>query len=284
MDFQYIRVRPLSGHLGAEIDGIDLAKPLEDRVFDEIHRAFLDHAVLAFRAQRLDHEDQIAFARRFGELDIHPIAIGMDQHPEIIKVWKPRGERAAFGTGWHSDNTFFDEPSKASLLYGVTIPPYGGDTLFASMERAYEELSPGMKRILDGLVAVHSASRAYDPGVTGEAKYRGEAAINYRYSDVIQRETEHPVIRTHPETGRRSIFVNPMFTLRIVGFSEVESQALLKLLYEHATRPDFGCRLRWEPGTLAIWDNRCTQHYALDDYADFDRLMYRVSVCGDRPV
>ena len=284
MRFHHIQVRPLSGHIGAEIDGIDLSKPLEDRVFKEIHRAFLEHAVLAFRGQSLSHEHQIAFGRRFGDLDIHPIAIGMEQHPEIIKVWKPAGERAAFGTSWHSDNTFFEKPSKASILYGVTIPPYGGDTLFASMACAYDALSAGMKRMLDGLVAVHSAARAYDPAVTGDAKYRGEAAINYRYSDDIQRETEHPVIRTHPETGRKGIFVNPMFTQRMVGFSEAESRALLTFLYDHATRPDFTCRLRWEPGTLALWDNRSTQHYALDDYAEFDRLMYRVSVCGDRPV
>jgi taurine dioxygenase len=284
MHFRHIQVRPLSGHLGAEIEGIDLSKPLEDRVFKEIHRAFLDHAVLAFRNQRLAHEDQISFGRRFGDLDIHPIAIGMEQHPEIIKVWKPAGERAAFGTSWHSDNTFFQKPSKASMLYGVTIPPNGGDTLFASMECAYAALSSGMKRLLEGLVAVHSATRAYDPEVTGAAKYRGEAAINYRYSDAIRQENEHPVIRTHPETGRKGIFVNAMFTQRIVGFSEAESQALLAFLYEHATRLDFSCRLRWEPGTLALWDNRSTQHYALDDYAEFDRLMYRVSVCGDRPI
>ena len=284
MSFQHIQVRPLSGHLGAEIEGIDLSKPLEDRVFKEIHSAFLDHAVLAFRNQALSHEDQIAFGRHFGELDIHPIAIGMEAHPEILKVWKPKGERAAFGTSWHSDNTFFEKPSKASILYGVTIPPYGGDTVFASMESAYDALSAAMKQILDGLVAVHSASRAYNPAVTGDAKYQGEAAINYRYSDAIHRETEHPVIRTHPETGRKGIFVNAMFTQRLVGLSEPESQALLTFLYDHATRPDFSCRLRWEPGTLAIWDNRCTQHYALDDYAGFDRLMYRVSVCGDRPV
>jgi taurine dioxygenase len=284
MRFQHIQVRPLSGSLGAEVGGIELSKPLEDRVFKEIHGAFLEHAVLAFRGQSLSHEQQIAFGRRFGDLDVHPIAIGMEEHPEIIRVWKPRGERASFGTSWHSDNTFFEWPSKASILYGVTIPPYGGDTLFASMERAYETLSAGMKRILDGLVAVHSAARAYDPSVTGEAKYRGEAAINYRQSDAITREVEHPVVRTHPETGRKSIFVNEMFTQRIVGFSEAESQALLSFLYQHATRPDFTCRLQWQPGTLAIWDNRSTQHYALDDYAEFDRLMYRVSVCGDRPV
>ena len=284
MSFQHIQATPLSGHLGAQIDGVDLSKPVEDRIFEEIHRAFLDHGVLAFRNQRLSHEDQIAFGRRFGELDIHPIAIGMEQYPEIIAVRKPKGERAAFGTSWHSDNTFFQKPSKASILYAVTVPPYGGDTIWASMERAYETLSRKMKEMLAGLVAVHSSSRAYDPAVTGEARYRGEAAINYRYSDAVYEESEHPVIRTHPETGRKGIFVNAMFTQRSVGLSESESEVLLGFLYDHATRPELTCRLRWEPGTLALWDNRCTQHYALDDYAEFERQMYRVSVGGDRPV
>ena len=278
-----VKVRPISGHLGAEIEGVDLAK-LDDETFAAVHRVFLDHAVIVFRDQQLTYEDQISFGRRFGELDVHPIAIGMEEHPEIIRVLKPAGERASFGTSWHSDNTFFEKPSMASILYGVTLPPYGGDTLWSSMERAYEALSPGMKKILEGLIAVHSASSAYDPKVTGEAKYRGEAAINYRHSDVIDQEVEHPVTRTHPETGRKSIFVNAMFTQRIVGLSQREGDAILHFLYEHATRPEFTCRLRWQPGTIVVWDNRCTQHYALDDYESFERLMYRLSVQGDRPV
>jgi taurine dioxygenase len=277
-----LELRPLSGNLGAEIEGVDLAK-LDDETFAAIHQALLDHSMIFFRNQQLQHADQIAFGRRLGELDVHPIAVGMEKHPEIIRVLKPAGEAASFGTSWHSDNTFFEKPSMASILYGVTVPAVGGDTLWASMERAYEALSPGMKKIVDDLVAIHSAARAYDPKVTGEAKYRGEAAINYRHSAAIYEEVEHPLIRTHPETGRRSIFVNAMFTQRIVGLSQRESQAILDFLYEHATRPEFTCRLRWEPGTVAVWDNRCTQHYALDDYQGFERLMYRVSVQGDRP-
>ncbi len=277
-----LEIHPLSGHLGAEIAGVDLAR-LDDDGFAEIHRAFLDHAVLVFRDQKLEHPDQLAFAKRFGEPEVHPIAIGMESWPEIIKVWKPAGERASFGTSWHSDNSFFETPSLASILYGVTLPPYGGDTLWVSTETAWDTLSAGMKEIVDGLQAVHGASRAYDPAVTGEAKYRGEAAINYRLSDAIDEEVVHPVVRTHPETGRKGIFVNPMFTLRIVGLHEDESDALLRFLYRHTTRPEFSCRLQWKPGTVAIWDNRCTQHYAIDDYEGFDRLMYRVTVKGDRP-
>jgi taurine dioxygenase len=278
-----LEIRPLSGHLGAEIFGADLSN-LDDATWADVHQGFLDHGVIVFRDQTLTREDQIAFGRRFGELDVHPIAVGMEEHPEVIKVWKPAGERASFGTSWHSDNTFFECPSMASILYGVTLPPYGGDTLWASMERAYEALSPSMKKIVDELVAVHSASTAYDPKNTGTDKYEGNAAINYEYSETIHDEVEHPVIRTHPETGRKSIYVNAMFTMRIVGMSQREGDAILGFLYEHATQPEFTCRLRWAPGTVAVWDNRCTQHYALDDYEGFDRLMYRVTVNGDRPV
>lgn len=277
-----LTIRPLSGHLGAEIAGVDLAH-LDDTTFADIHQAFLGHAVLVFRDQSLRHEDQIAFGRRFGDLDIHPIAVGLEAYPEIIRVLKPAGERASFGTSWHTDNTFFECPSMASVLYGVTLPPYGGDTLWASMEKAYETLSPAMKKVVDDLVGVHSASRAYDPAVTGTSKYEGRSAITYKYSEVIHEEVEHPVIRTHPETGRKCIFVNPMFTLRIVGMSRSESDAILGFLHAHATRPEFTCRLSWQPGTVALWDNRCTQHYAIDDYEGFERLMYRVSVSGDRP-
>jgi taurine dioxygenase len=279
---QTLEIHPLSGNIGAEIRGADLSA-LDDATFEQVHRAFLDHAVLVFRDQKLSHSDQIAFGRRFGELDVHPIAIGMEEYPELIRVLKPAGERASFGTSWHTDNTFFEHPSLATILYGVTIPPYGGDTIWASTEKAYEALSPGMRKIVDDLVAVHTASRAYDPKVTGEAKYRGEAAINYRWSDSIHDEVEHPVVRTHPETGRRGLFVNPMFTVRIAGMSQGESDAILRFLYEHATRPEFTCRLQWRPGTVAMWDNRCTQHYAIDDYEGFERVMYRVTVQGDRP-
>jgi len=282
MAYSRIEVQPLSGTLGAEVAGVDLAR-LSDSTFAEINRALVEHGVLCFRNQSLSHAEQVAFGRRFGELDIHPIVQGTDELPELLRVWKPAGDSASFGTGWHTDNTFFECPSKATILYGVTIPPYGGDTLFASMERAYEALSPAMREFLAGLRAVHSASRAYDPRVTGEAKYRGEAPLKYTYSDAVTAEVEHPVIRTHPESGRKCLFVNPMFTLRLVGLGARESDALLKMLFEHAVQPDFTCRVRWQPRTLTMWDNRSVQHYAMDDYREFERLMYRVTVQGDRP-
>jgi taurine dioxygenase len=208
----------------------------------------------------------------------------MAEHPEIIRVLKPAGERAFFGTSWHSDNSFFERPTSLTILYGEVVPPVGGDTLFASMERAYEALSAPIQRLLEPLRAVHSAAAAYDPRTTGDAKYRGAAPITYRYSDAIYDEVEHPVVRTHPETGRKSLYVNAMFTQRIVGLAAHESGALLAMLYAHAARPEFGCRLRWAPGSLVLWDNRSVQHYAIDDYADFERVMYRVTLAGTRPV
>jgi len=285
MSFSTFEARPLSGALGAEIWGIDLAKPLDAATFADIRCAFVDFGVLCFREQQLTPELQVAFARRFGDLDVHPIVTGTDAIPELVRVLKPAGESASFGVGWHSDNSFFEKPSLGSVLYGVTIPPYGGDTLYASMERAYAALSEPMKRFLEPMVAVHSAARAYDPKVTGEHKYRGEAPISYRYNEqAIEAEVQHPVIRTHPESGRKSLYVNHMFTQRIIGLSASESRAVLAFLYDHCVRPEFTCRLRWQTGTLAIWDNRSVQHYAIDDYQPFERLMYRVTICGDRPV
>ena len=280
-----LETRPLSGALGAEVVGVDLSRSLDDVTFGAIRRAFVDFGVLCFREQQITPQQQVAFARRFGALDVHPIVNGTDDIPELVRVLKPAGESASFGVGWHSDNSFFENPSLGSVLYGMTIPPYGGDTLYASMEKAYTALSEPVKRFLDGLVAVHSASRAYDPKNTGEHKYRGEAPITYRFDErAIYAEVQHPVIRTHPESGRKSIYVNQMFTQRIVGLSEGESRAVLAFLYDHCVRPEFTCRVRWQTGTLTMWDNRSVQHYAVDDYQAFERLMYRVTICGDRPV
>jgi taurine dioxygenase len=278
-----IEVRLLSGALGAELSGVDLAAAPSDDVVAEIRAALLRYGVICLRDQKLSREAQLAFARRLGEPEVHPIANGMADHPEIIRVLKPAGESAYFGTSWHTDNSFFEKPSALTFLYGEKVPLHGGDTLFASMERALETLSEPMRRFLLPLRAVHSASDAYDPRTTGEAKYRGETAITYTYSDSIYDEIEHPVVRTHPETGRQSLYVNPMFTQRIVGLEAHESAALLSMLHAHATRPEFSCRLHWQPGTVAIWDNRTVQHYAIDDYQGFERVMYRVTIQGTRP-
>lgn len=283
MGFRHIEVRPLTGVLGAEVSGVQLADPLDDEVFDEIRQALVEFGVICFREQELPRERHLAFAQRFGEPEVHPIVAGTEDHPEVVRVWKPAGESTSFGVGWHTDNSFFERPSQATVLYGVTIPPWGGDTLFASMERAWESLSPTLQERLTGLRAVHSASRTYDPGVTGSAKYEGKAAMTYRWSDAVTTEVEHPVVRTHPESGRKSLYVNPMFTLRIVGMKPAESEALLRFLFEHGAQPDHQCRVRWQPGTVVVWDNRQVWHYALDDYREHERLMFRVTVSGERP-
>lgn len=277
-------LRGLSGALGAEIRGLDLARPLSESDRSHLLDAFHRYGVLCIRDQKLTHDSQIALAQVFGTPDIHPIANGLQEHPEIIRVLKPAGEQAFFGTSWHTDNSFFERPSSVTILFGEQVPPVGGDTLFASMERAWAQLSEPLKRFLLPLRAIHSARTAYDPNTTGDAKYKGETAIQYTFSDAIYEEVEHPVVRTHPITGRQSLYVNPMFTQRITGLSKPESDGLLAMLYDVSTRPELTCRVRWENGTVTIWDNRCLQHYAIDDYADYERLMYRVTITGERPV
>ena len=278
------RIRPLAGALGAEVLDVDLAEGLDAATWGAVEAAFADYGVIFFRDQKLSREVQLEFARRFGEPEVHPIANGMAEHPEIIEVRKPKGEPAFFGTSWHTDNSFFERPSGTTVLYGETVPPAGGDTVFASMERAYATLSEPMRQLLEPLRALHTAADAYDPRTTGDAKYKGETAIRYTFSDAIYERIDHPVVRTHPVTGRKSLYVNEMFTEQILGLEKHESDALLPMLFEHATRQDFTCRFRWEPGSVAIWDNRCVQHYAIDDYSDYERVMYRVTLQGERPV
>ncbi len=283
MSPESIEVRPLAGAVGAEIGGVDL-RDLSDDAFARVREALLTHGAVFFRDQTFDPDAQIAFARRFGEPEVHPIVEGMDGRPEMLRVHKPAGASASFGVGWHTDNSFFERPSLGSVLYGETIPPVGGDTLYASMEAAYQALSPRMQSFLGDLRAVHSASRAYDPDGVGREKYEGKAPLRYRYSEAVHEEVEHPVVRTHVDTGARSIYVNPMFTQRICDLAESESHAILEMLYQHCARPDFQCRFRWTPGAVALWDNRQVWHYAMDDYREHERVMYRVTIAGERPV
>lgn len=276
-------IRPLAPAMGAEISGVDLGKPVDDALFAALHAALLEHGAIFLRDQQLTAASQLAFARRFGALEVHPIVEGTSEHPEVIRVHKPAGERASFGVGWHSDNSFLERPSAATLLYATRVPPVGGDTLYASAAAAYEALSPPLRELVDGLHAVHSAARAYDPGETGASKYEGRAPIRYRWSEAVQARVRHPVVRTHPEMGRKTLFVNPMFTQSIEGLAPHESRALLDLLYAHCTRPEFTCRFRWQPGSVAMWDNRQVWHYAMDDYVGHERLMFRVTIAGDVP-
>lgn len=282
-----IEIQPIAGALGAEIHGVDLSETLTNSEFDAVHQAFLDHQVIFFRDQDITPEQHIAFGRRFGELDVHPFADGMDDYPEIIHVLKEAKDHSdrTFGGNWHTDVTFYEKPALGSILYALDVPEAGGDTMFANMYAAYDALSDGMKAMLDGLTAIHSASRAY--GERSRVVHRDRqsyTSMKISTSPDAEIEVEHPVIRTHPETGRKGLFVNRAFTVRFKGWTEAESQPLLEYLYAHAVRPEFTCRFRWEKGSIAFWDNRCTHHFAINDYHGKRRSMHRVTVCGDRPV
>lgn len=275
-----IAVRPISGALGAEIDGIDLAGEISNEAFDKIHRAFLDHHVIFFRGQHaLTPEKHKAFGRRFGTLNVHPYVSGMKDHPEILEIIKEPEEKTNFGGGWHTDMSFLQEPALGSILHAIEVPPHGGDTLWANQHMAYEALSNGLKETLSGLTAVHSAKGEYGP--------KGQSALGRQSMQAREApdapEFEHPVVRTHPETGRKGLYVNPAFTMRFSGWSRKESRPLLNYLFEHCRQEQFTCRFRWEAGSVAFWDNRSTWHFALNDYQGHRRHMRRVTVDGDRP-
>lgn len=275
MSYARIEVRPLAGALGAEVAGAQLGD-LDDATFAEIHRAWLEHQVLFFRDQHLGAEEHKAFGRRFGTLQVHPFlhSRASEGHPEIV-VLESHAERPVVAAGWHTDVTFAETPPMASILRGVEVPPYGGDTMWASCTAAYDALSSTMKRMLDGLVAVHDTSKTFSRGAYPSERHPGADETP---------SALHPVVRTHPETGRKAIFVNPAFTLRIKGLRPAESEALLRFLYQHVTTPEFTCRFHWQKDSVALWDNRCTQHRVVADNLAAFRRMERVTVDGDRPV
>ncbi|QLC21898.1 taurine dioxygenase [Parasphingopyxis sp. CP4] len=275
-----VRVEPIAGALGAEIGGVNLAGDLSNSDFDAIHDAFLKHHVIFFRDQHdLTPEAHKSFGQRFGSLNVHPYVSGMDAHPEIMEIIKEPEEKLNFGGGWHSDMSFLEKPALGSILHAIEVPPFGGDTLFANQVAAYEALSDGMKAMLDGMVAIHSASREYSArGHSAQARKSMDAQV----ADDAP-EYEHPVVRTHPETGRKALYVNPAFTLRFKDMTKRESRPLLNFLFEHSRDERFTCRFRWSDGAVAFWDNRCVWHYALNDYHGHRRHMRRVTVNGDRP-
>jgi len=274
-------IRKIAGALGAEISGVDLAGPLDDRVFAEIHAALLEHLVIFFRDQHLTPEQHIAFGRRFGELHVHPYIPNLEGYPEIIKLKSAEdgpGEMAYQSNTWHTDLTYSAEPPMASILYGVTVPEAGGDTMWNNLYAAYEGLSPRMRAFVDDLTATHNIVTSM-PANFMEQNW---APDQLKRLQEMTPPVEHPVVRTHPETGRKCLFVNRNFTSHINELSRFESDSLLRLLYEHIEQPEYVVRFHWREGSLAMWDNRCTQHYALTDYRSL-RVMHRVTVCGDLP-
>jgi len=283
--YRRIDVRPIAGALGAEVLGVDLSQPLDDATFAEIEHAFHDRLVLFFHDQQLTPEQHLAFSRRFGPLSRSPYVKHMAEYPDIIAVLKEADERniSTFGNAWHSDFSFLEEPPMGSVLYAREVPAHGGDTLFANMYSAYEALSEGMRRMLDGINAMHSGRPYGMGGVPADLKVSRSIEIE-RNRPEADREVAHPVVRVHPVTGRRALFVNSIYTTRFEGMTEAESRPLLQFLYDHAVRPEFTCRLRWRANDLAVWDNRCTMHYAVNDYDGSRRLMHRTTIKGERPL
>jgi len=285
MPYETIEVMPLSGSIGAEIRGADLSRTLSEETFSEIQQAFLDHLVVMLPDQHLTPPQQIAFARRFGRVMVDPFMKSPAEFPELMIVIKDRHENLAFGEVWHSDNSYLERPPLGSFLYALEVPSHGGDTLFANQYLAYETLSPGMRRMLDGMRAIHNplsyaqsiASGNFGPHRT--MQLRNDAVMEH----ATRIETEHPVVRTHPGTGRKALYVNPAYTVRFAGWTEDESRGLLELLWHHAVRPEFTCRYRWSAGALTLWDNRCAMHHPVNDYHGHRRVMHRVTVEGDRP-
>ena len=273
-------IEPIAPCIGALVRGVDLHGPLQPATVAAIKAAFLAHKVLVFPDQHdVSAADQKRFGAHFGEFARHPFRPAIDGHPELLSIAKEADEAQNVGGGWHTDMTFLAAPPLGSLLYAVQLPPPGlGDTLFADVEAAYSALTPGLREVLDRLSAVHSAQRVHGPdAVQGESGFRRRAAQQALASDMMC----HPVVRTHPETGRRGLFVNPLFTVRFAGWSDEESRPLLEFLFAHIAQPRFVLRVRWQVGTLTLWDNRCTQHNAMNDYHGHRREMRRLMITGD---
>ena len=272
-----LTVKRIAGALGAEIGGVDL-RELDDGTLAAIRAAWLEHLVVFFRDQPLAPAQYMAFAQRIGQPIEYPFVNGIAGFPEIIEVKKLEHERINFGGVWHSDTAYLEVPPMASMLLAREVPPQGGDTLFANMYLAYESLSDGMKRLVEPLWAVNSSAKA-DVTRTREDRLKADG------SDKAGRElvAEHPVVRTHPETGRKALYVNFAHTVRFRGMTEKESAPLLEFLFQHQVRPEFTCRFSWQVGSLALWDNRCAQHNPVNDYHGHRRLMHRITLAGDRP-
>jgi len=285
MDYHTIEVQPIAGAMGAEVSGIDLSKPLGNTSSDDIQQALCDHKAIFLRDQKLTPEDHLRVAGIFGEFYRVPFVKARDDHPDIVEIVKEEADAGKYNFGgvWHSDASFDECPPMGSVLYSLQSPTHGGDTLWTNMEAAYEALSNGMKVMLDSMNAMHSAERNYGSGGYFTDVENKSVAMGIENSHAGDRRFAHPVVRTHPITGRKSLFVNPVYTVSFENMTEDESAPLLNFLHAHATRPEFTCRFRWTTNALAIWDNRCTMHFAINDYDGQRRHMNRVTVAGERP-
>jgi len=280
-----MKVTPLAPSMGAEITDIDLANyidrsanQIDSAVMADIKAAWLEHQLIVIRRQDITPEQQLRFAESLGAPDIYPFLQGLDGFPMITEVLKKETETVNFGGVWHSDTTYQSCPPMATVLYAKELPPIGGDTLFSNQYAAYEQLSDGLKRTIDPLRGVNIAGKKQVSATRSERVKEAGSGVNAEQMSGI-----HPVVRTHPETGRKSLFVNPAHTVSFDGWTEAESAGLLAFLFAHQIAPEFQCRLSWQVGDIAIWDNRCTLHYPLNDYHGYRRLLHRITLKGDRP-
>jgi taurine dioxygenase len=277
----HLTVEPIAGACGAEIGGVDVSQDLDADTVGEIRQALLDHGVIFFRDQSLPPDRHKVFARRFGEIFIHPNFNGTGPDPEIVEIRRTPGDQAIVGEEWHCDTTMVPAPPLGAILYGVDVPPYGGNTLFASMYHAYDTLSDGMKSMLGQLRCVHSDHKVAGPDAARNAKRTSKVREDADWRPTVNL---HPVVRTHPETGRKSLFVNRAYCHRFEDMTEAESAPLLEFLFRHAERPEFQCNFRWRNGSIAFWDNRRMHHIAVNDAGPFPRHVRRVQIAGDRPM
>lgn len=274
-----MQIKRLSGAVGAEILGVDLVGNISDALIADIRKIWLDNGVVFFRDQNMTMDQFQSFAMRFGEIVEYPFVKGLPDHPFIIPVLKLPHEKHNFGGIWHTDTTYLQTPPMATMLIAEELPPFGGDTLFSSNYAAYEALSPDLQRVLQGLRGVNSSAKA-TVTKTREDRLGDSAKEENARKELV---SEHPVVRTHPETGRKALYVNPGHTMRFAGWTEEESAPLLEYLFQHQVKPEFTCRFSWTPKSIALWDNRCVMHNPVNDYHGHKRLLYRITLKGDTP-
>jgi len=279
-EYERITVAPVAATLGAEIGNVDISQELDDETIAEIRRALNENCVIFFRDQELTPEQHLKFGKRFGTLNMHDQVKGMDDYPEVIEVRKEPEDERNFGGAWHGDVTYLEEPPLGTILYALEVPDVGGDTLWANQYIAYDTLSSGMREMLDRLTVMHTPAKIY--GLYSQ-DWSKDSSVKSSPSAAAEYETEHPLIRTHPETKRKLLYVSGLFTPRFKNMTEEESAPLLDFLMKQATREEFTVRWRWKKGDVAFWDNRSTLHYALNDYSGHRRVMHRVTINGDRP-
>jgi taurine dioxygenase len=280
--YRYIETHRIAGSLGAEIGGVNLAEPLAPEVLAEVRRALLENLVIFFRDQDMTPDALLRFARNWGDIHRHPYIAGMPDYPDVLELNKKEGDKRNFGGDWHTDQMFAPKPALGTILWAKQTPEAGGDTLFSNMYLAYETLSDGMKALISDIRGM----------CVGDKKKGGatRAAVNAATISMttlepppdMPRVSPHPLVRTHPETGRKSLYIGGHVHY-LENMTPEESAPLIDYLYAHSTRPQFTCRFRWQPGSLAFWDNRCTQHFAINDYPPGTRVMHRVTIRGDEP-